>query len=143
MSRPNHIRGGITPEVVADVRRIVEESVRHSYSVSRIFEAHNLIFNRLDKPQTCSTCLRNRVRDLKRWLAEYDAASATPEAAPEAAEAEAKPKRRARKTGRKEAPEAAPEAAAAVAPKAVPEEAEVPDPVDAAGGIADYSSLLR
>lgn len=142
MSRPNHIRGEITPEVVADVRRIVEESVRHSYSVSRIFEAHNLIFNRRDTPQTCSTCLRNRVRDLKRWLAEYDAASAAleaaPEAAPEAAEAEAKPKRRARKAGQK----AAPEAAAAVAPEAVPEEAEVPDPVDAAGGIADYSSLL-
>ncbi len=177
MSRPNNIRGEITPEVVADVRRIVEESVRHSYSVSRIFEAHNLIFNRRDTPQTCSTCLRNRVRDLKRWLAEYDAASAAPEAAPEAAaaeapeavpeevevpdpvdaeaeapeavpeedvpdpeaaEAEAKPKRRARKAGQK----AAPEAAAAVAPEAVPEEAEVPDPVDAAGGIADYSSLL-
>ena len=112
MSRPNHIRGEITPEVVADVRHIVEESVRHSYSVSRIFAAHNLIFNRRDTPQTCSTCLRNRVRDLKRWLAEYDAASATPEAA------------------------------AAVAPEAVPEEAEVPDPVDAEGGIADYSSLL-
>lgn len=135
MSRPDHIRGEITPEVVADVRRIVEESVRHSYSVSRIFEAHNLIFNRRDTPQTCSTCLRNRVRDLRRWLAEYDAASATPEAAPE--EAEARPKRRARKTGQK----AAPEAAEAEAPEAAPEE-DVPDPVDAAGGIADYSSLL-
>lgn len=135
MSRPDHIRGEITPEVVADVRRIVEESVRHSYSVSRIFAAHNLIFNRRDTPQTCSTCLRNRVRDLRRWLAEYDAASATPEAAPE--EAEARPKRRARKTGQK----AAPKAAEAEAPEAAPEE-DVPDPVEAAGGIADYSSLL-
>ena len=51
--------------------------------------------------------------------------------------AEARPKRRARKTGQK----AAPEAAEAEAPEAAPEE-DVPDPVDAAGGIADYSSLL-
>lgn len=62
----------ITPELVDQVKDVIAESVKHNYSVSKVFGTHNAVFQRKDQPQTCSSCLRNRVRDLKRWLAEYE-----------------------------------------------------------------------
>lgn len=62
----------ITPELVAQVKDVIADSVKHLYSASKVYGAHNAVFKRKDQPQTCSSCNRNRVRDLKRWIAEYE-----------------------------------------------------------------------
>lgn len=61
----------ITPELVSQVDEVIADSVKHNYHASKIYAAHNAVFKRQDKPQTCGSCVRNRVRDLKKWKAEY------------------------------------------------------------------------
>lgn len=67
-----------SPEQVAKVRLVVKEAnVNHTYSVSRIYAAHNAVFGLNEQPQTCSSCLTTRARNLTKWLADFDKA-ATP-----------------------------------------------------------------
>lgn len=66
----------VTPALVKQVADVLAEAEGHKYSVSRVFAAYNAVMQKRDKPQTCSSCLRNRVRDLKRWAAEYEKATA-------------------------------------------------------------------
>lgn len=70
-------KGGVdyrkaAPAVVAQVREVVAESLRHTYSVSKVYAAHNAVFELQEAPQTCSSCLRNRVRRLRDWLTGHD-----------------------------------------------------------------------
>lgn len=62
----------ITPELVAQVKDVIADSVKHLYQASKVFAAHNAVFKKKDQPSTCSSCNRFRVRDLKRWLSEYE-----------------------------------------------------------------------
>lgn len=52
------------------VLKVIAESGTHTYSVSRVYEAYNAVFKKSETPQTCSSCLRNRVSELKKWLEE-------------------------------------------------------------------------
>jgi len=61
----------ITPKLVARVKAVLADAEKHKYSVSRVYGAHNAAFKKNDIPQTCSSCLRNRVRELKAWYKEY------------------------------------------------------------------------
>lgn len=108
---------GADAATVADVRRIIDDSTRHLYSVSLIYRVHNAVFGLSERPQTCGSCLQRRVRALKGWLAEYEAAQA-------AAPAPAKRKHRKRAA----TPEPVAEAEAAEAESAAPAE---PEPTDA------------
>jgi len=56
-----------TPQLVKRVREVIGEAAKHKYSVSRVYAAYNEAFGKRDQPQTCSSCLRNRVRELKEW----------------------------------------------------------------------------
>ncbi len=62
----------VTPQLLARVNTVIDEAAKHKYSVSRVYAAHNAVFIKNAKPETCSTCLRNRVRDLKAWLKGYN-----------------------------------------------------------------------
>lgn len=73
---------GITPELVKQVAAVIAESEKnHRYSVSRVYAAYNAAFGKNEKPQTCSSCLYNRVRELKAWMRDYQAATQAPESA--------------------------------------------------------------
>lgn len=57
-------------EIPARVDEILGRAAKHEYPASLIYAVHNAVFD-LNKPvKLCATCLRNRVRDLKRWRAE-------------------------------------------------------------------------
>lgn len=58
--------------LVERVTGVIEESRHHRYSVSRVYAAYNEVFSKQEKPQTCSSCLRNRVCELGKWLEGYN-----------------------------------------------------------------------
>ncbi len=62
----------VTPELIESVRGVIADSVRHTYSVSRVYAAYNAAMGKNEKPQTCGSCLQRRVRELKAWLADYE-----------------------------------------------------------------------
>lgn len=62
------------PYFVEQVRKVIAEGDRHKYSVSRVYGAYNRAYGKNDKPQSCSSCLRNRVRELRKWYKGYEAA---------------------------------------------------------------------
>jgi len=61
----------ITPEIEKKVKTVLGEAGKHTYSVSRIYDAHNAVFQLREVAQACSSCLRNRVRNLRNWAHEY------------------------------------------------------------------------
>lgn len=63
--------GKATPALVKQVKGVIAESENHRYSVSAVFGAYNAAFGKNDKPQTCRSCLVNRVRELRDWYKGY------------------------------------------------------------------------
>lgn len=61
-----------TPALVKKVKDVIADADKHTYSVSKVYAAHNAAFGLREQPQTCSSCLRNRARDLRDWLKGYD-----------------------------------------------------------------------
>jgi hypothetical protein len=61
-----------TPDLVKQVKGVIADADKHTYSVSKVYAAHNAVFGLRETPQTCSSCLRNRARNLREWLKEYD-----------------------------------------------------------------------
>lgn len=64
--------GKVTPQLFNLVSSVIASAKRHTYSASKVYAAHNAAFGLNDQPRTCSSCLRNRVRDLVRWLDGYN-----------------------------------------------------------------------
>lgn len=64
--------GNVTPALIGQVREVIADGARHHYSVSKVYGAYNAVFGKKDTPQTCSSCLRNRVRELCKWLEGYE-----------------------------------------------------------------------
>ncbi len=62
----------VSAELVEKVRVVVKERQGNTFSVSRIYEAYNAVFDLKEKPETCATCLANRARKLAEWLKDYD-----------------------------------------------------------------------
>lgn len=65
--------GDVAPDLVGKVRNVISEADKHRYSVSAVYSAYNTALNKKDVPQSCGSCLRNRVRELRRWLDGYEA----------------------------------------------------------------------
>lgn len=61
----------VTPQLAKIVEGVLGEADKHTFSVSRLYAAYNGALQKKDKPQTCSSCLRNRAAELKKWYAEY------------------------------------------------------------------------
>lgn len=49
---------------------VAEVEKTHRYSMSRIYEAHNQVFDKDEQPQSCASCLIRKVQELKKWLSE-------------------------------------------------------------------------
>lgn len=62
----------VTPALVKQVKDVIADGDKHRYSVSAVYGAYNAAFEKRDTPQTCSSCLRNRVRELRKWLEGYE-----------------------------------------------------------------------
>ncbi len=56
-----------TEKNVLLVEQILKEADVHQYSVSKIYTAHNEIFDLKDVPQSCASCLHERVTRLRKW----------------------------------------------------------------------------
>lgn len=80
MSKTDYSR--VSPGLVERVNGVIEESKQHRYSVSRVYAAYNEAFGKQERPQTCSSCLRNRVRELVRWQEGYNEYLAAKEVPP-------------------------------------------------------------
>lgn len=58
-------------ELQARVETLVAEVEKtHRYSMSRIYEVHNQVFDKNEQPQSCASCLIRKVQELKKWLRE-------------------------------------------------------------------------
>ena len=71
--------GHITDKIVEDVRKFLSTN---QFSTKEAYRLANLVFKREDKVQTCGTCVKNRVRDLRAFLAAYEGKTGTKAAAP-------------------------------------------------------------
>lgn len=47
--------------------QVVQDRRKNNYSVSRIYNAYNLIFNKRESPQTCASCLLKRAKEIEKW----------------------------------------------------------------------------
>ena len=57
-------------ELIKKARLVVNEAdSHHRYSISGIYEVYNAITGRDEKKQNCSTCLLNKVKEIRQWLA--------------------------------------------------------------------------
>lgn len=59
-----------TPEQVAAAKQIIEDAAKHRYYVSRIYGMYNTVTGKNETPQTCSSCLRARAREISKWYEE-------------------------------------------------------------------------
>jgi hypothetical protein len=57
-----------SPELIALAKGVIKEAAGHRYSVSRIYSVYNAISGKTEDPQTCSSCLRARAREIGKWL---------------------------------------------------------------------------
>lgn len=54
-----------------EVSKLIREvETTHRYSMSRIYDLYNEVFDRNETPQSCASCLIRKVRELKHWLEE-------------------------------------------------------------------------
>lgn len=47
---------------------LAEIDKTHRYSMSKIYDLANRIFDRKEMPQSCASCLIRKVRELRNWL---------------------------------------------------------------------------
>lgn len=68
----------IDEKLINEVKALVDEVDKtHRYSMSRIYGAYNAVFGTKEQPQSCSSCLIRKVRELKEWLTKIEMESAT------------------------------------------------------------------
>jgi hypothetical protein len=66
----NKVKGfvpNVTPELLAQVREVLDMAAKSRYSVSKVYGVWNAVMGKTETPQTCPTCLRNRVKGLREW----------------------------------------------------------------------------
>ncbi|MDR2004420.1 MAG: hypothetical protein ACK5KN_13065 [Dysgonomonas sp.] len=47
---------------------LAEIDKTHRYSMSKIYDLANRVFDRKETPQSCASCLIRKVRELRNWL---------------------------------------------------------------------------
>ena len=64
----NHIN-----ELITKARSVVGDADNHHrYSISDIYNVYNAITGRDEKKQNCTSCLLNKVKEIRQWLALAD-----------------------------------------------------------------------
>ena len=65
-----------TTELIEKARQIINEAdIRHHYSISAIYETYNAITGANEKRQSCSSCLLNKVKEIRKWLLQKEEAT--------------------------------------------------------------------
>lgn len=59
-----------TPQQVVQAQLIIADAAKHRYYVSRIYGMYNAISGKNEPPQTCSSCLRARAKEIQKWYEE-------------------------------------------------------------------------
>ena len=67
-----------SPELLEEVKTVLEEAAKHTYSISRVFNAYNKAFGLSEKHQGCASCLKLRVQKLDAWYKENTEESPEP-----------------------------------------------------------------
>lgn len=62
------VYANVTPQLVEQVKAVLADAQKHTYSVSRVYGAYNTALGLKDKPETCASCLRVRVEALAKWF---------------------------------------------------------------------------
>lgn len=70
-----------TPAQIAAAKQIIDDAAKHRYYVSRIYGMYNAVTGKNEAPQTCSSCLRARSKEIKKW---YDEGQPTAKKEPKA-----------------------------------------------------------
>lgn len=71
--RPEGIYDKVSDDLLKRIKKVIADGDSHRYSVSAVYGAYNEAYGKRDIPQTCSTCLRNRVRELRKYMEGYNA----------------------------------------------------------------------
>lgn len=70
MSKKGIARKGADKKTVALVEDVLAMAAKNRYSVSKIFAAHNAVFELKEQAQSCASCLTTRVSALRKWYGE-------------------------------------------------------------------------
>lgn len=58
-------------DLIPQVKQLIDEVEKtHRYSMSRIYQLHNRVFDTDETPQSCASCLIRKVKELTKWYAE-------------------------------------------------------------------------
>ena len=56
-------------ELKSEVEQLLAEVDKtHRYSMSKIYDVTNRVFDKNETPQSCASCLIRKVRELRKWL---------------------------------------------------------------------------
>lgn len=61
----------VTDAILDQVKAVLEDKANNKYSTSKIYAAHNAVFNKNETPESCASCLRKRADALVKWYGEY------------------------------------------------------------------------
>lgn len=61
----------VTDAILDQVKAVLEDKAQNKYSTSKIYAAHNAVFNLNETPESCASCLRKRADALIKWYGEY------------------------------------------------------------------------
>jgi len=62
----------VTPALIEQVKEVLADADKHTYSVSKVYAAYNEVFGLKEMPRSCGSCLQDCARRLRSWLAEYE-----------------------------------------------------------------------
>lgn len=64
----------VTDALLDQVKAVLEDKASNKYSTSKIYAAHNAVFNLTETPESCASCLRKRADALLKWYSEHQLA---------------------------------------------------------------------
>ena len=64
----------VTDALLDQVKAVLEDKANNKYSTSKIYAAHNAVFNKTETPESCASCLRKRADALLKWYTDHEVA---------------------------------------------------------------------
>lgn len=64
----------VTDALLDQVKAVLEDKANNKYSTSKIYAAHNAVFNKTETPESCASCLRKRAEALLKWYTDHEVA---------------------------------------------------------------------
>lgn len=67
----------VTDALLDQVKAVLEDKANNKYSTSKIYAAHNAVFNKTETPESCASCLRKRADALLKWYTDREVSKKT------------------------------------------------------------------